>query len=269
MKILKLKYFTLVLVIATLWSCAVNNEEIKNDATTVSKKNIGGEVNDSDLKETIIDGVVVNSNFNKSTIIDNAFYVHFDYANNKLVILTTELEFNKQLKLNPEFKQHNEVSQKNIEKVRKSETETSKNILNSRIAVVEPFTELTHRDEGFFTSKSSGTISYIMPGISVGYTNTALQMVQVISGTSYADGIYFQNIRPDALLHDTTTATERTVFRNSNNSKTISLQFRSGTNYSGTSRTVTLLKNTQIELTSAKTHFSGVAAKSIFIYLTN
>ena len=101
MKMFKLKYFVLVVIIVTQWSCAVNDDiKDSNTAATNSKSFVFEE----GIDHYIIDGQITNDRQIIVQAAKNAWNIHFDYPVNKAVISTTPDEFEKYKNSNLEFK---------------------------------------------------------------------------------------------------------------------------------------------------------------------
>jgi hypothetical protein len=101
MKIFKLKCLALALTLVTLGSCA-SDDALKDGEKTASKENAF--VFEDDIKNYVIDGKLTYDRKEITNAAENAWNVHYDFPNNKVVISTTTEEFEKYKNSDIEFK---------------------------------------------------------------------------------------------------------------------------------------------------------------------
>jgi hypothetical protein len=101
MKYTKLKGILLAAVVAMQWSCSVN----ESVTLTEEEANLfSSEIKNSDFKEVIMDGKVINDQDVIDEKIRSSHSVHYDYGNKKIVISTNEAEFQKYINSSAELR---------------------------------------------------------------------------------------------------------------------------------------------------------------------
>ncbi len=102
MKIFKLKYLALSIVLATLSSCSKDYDLKEADKTATADSN--SFVFEEGINNYVVDGQLVYDRKQIANAAKNPWNIHYDFPHNKVVISTTPVEFEKYKNSNIEFK---------------------------------------------------------------------------------------------------------------------------------------------------------------------
>lgn len=243
MKIFTLKTGLLLLVVAMLGACSTNETFVEE---TTQKKVEFGLVEDSELKTTMVNGTVIEGEFNKQKIIATAYSVHYDYINSRLIIYTSESEFKKHTKSYSGSKAEEAL-------FLKSEAVSA--------TATPAFYDVKHRSLGFFMVQADTGSDHVIGFRS--FNNTT----DLASGHWVQDGSATLNARTNYTLNTITNhaknANSIVHFRNCSTSSKY-LAFYTGTSFTGAATKYSLPANTHVRITFA----IGSAQKSMKASLT-
>jgi hypothetical protein len=229
-----MKFFTLkttlcIAAMTMLGACSTNETFVEE---TTPKKDKMGLVDDSDLKTTIVDGVVMEGEFDKQAVIKKAYSVHYDHINSALIIYTSESKFKKDTKNHANQKMAND----NLSKIDAVST-----------AATPTFYNVKHRNLGFFLVQADTGSDHV-----IGFQNFNNNTTYLATGHWVQDGSTVLNLRTNYTLNTITNHAKNpnsiVYFRNCATSNKY-LVFYSGTEYTGTTTKYSLLPNTHSKIT--------------------
>lgn len=231
MKIYNLKYFALLLATVMI-SCSKDDLIKEADKEAVNESN--SFVFEDCINNYVIDGKITYDHKEIANAAKNAWNVHYDYPHNKVVISTTPAEFEKYKKIDTEFAS------------RLNETTTEKEI-NSRVTSDQLIPGLPYHDDKlvFYYEYNVGSDSERIyhfarrniPDVDVAF-NAMLQLKT--NSTPQIDDFNIMFMGMFNLPTATDNDFQIHVINHSSTSKTFTVY--AGTNYNGSSRSVTTNK---------------------------
>jgi hypothetical protein len=240
MKNIKLKYFALSLMMILQWSCATNEP-------LIDAKNTNNSQFDIDTKMSYaVDGKVTGDLELIKNAQKKAWNVHFDYSTNKVVISTTELEYNNYLNSDKEY---NARLEGNVIESQKAEANNSLRV-NSTAATSGIYDKINYPNHLLFVVASYVKVSgkdrlfhffFIGPWNNTAYSSSKYCIRDDNNGaldTELFNPNGYKMFSPQAERTDA----EYTFMRNTSNvSKTMTFYEKSG--YQAPSRSITLSKH--------------------------
>lgn len=237
MKIFKCKYIACLLALGFLYSCATESvKEFDEQAVKTDP------IFQAGIDSYIIDGKISSDRQKISNAASDAWNVHTDYPNKKIVISTTQEEFENYKNSNIEFKMALEDNEKANNDVSKR---TDKNQKTTAVVGIHggKFDALNYPNNLIF-HYNYNSAHYIIKVVA--NTNTTVGITNVPYVNSVGDLAYKTfNVANSNMLN---TSSERGFLRNTSNSSSKTITCYLGYNYTGNSKSTTLAKNSATKL---------------------
>jgi hypothetical protein len=233
MKIFKLKYFALAVVVALQWSCAVNDDlkDVDKEVAAAGAFTIDPELN------YIVNGNVTYDIDAIKKAVDGAWSLHADYAHNKFVISTTLEEFERYKDSNIELKNQ-------FENIGKDEEVNSQKLAGppADLPRFEKYISLLYTDyRKVYVNKFYS--AHFRPQNYSNFKNTST--FKAIMSYSGDTTFKIENFIADKLdLFDPINTNNAYYLRNHSNTYVRHLNLFRDINYKGPNRIITLNKNT-------------------------